>query len=243
MTIQEIFDSSVVSSLEIEILDAQFQQEQLTYEDKAYTKIIASLLEVRRRQLNSMFVMTDEYKALLTDFNDCLSKAVIQAAHQAEAIYQQDWSQAKGEVNIYAKCFLGYKHSSIHPVQTMRARKIWAILAGCIDYYDAMYVDGIVYGGVKACGRGNIFDEKQTNQILYACDTLDNWNEGLDRKQTKDMHLSRHFHHLFDHCLFSIFDLLWVRDFNFETYAEYHSSTLADDDPNDLDWSKTDYYD
>ncbi len=243
MTIQEIFDSSVVRSLEIEILDAQFQQERQTYEDKAYTKTIASLLAVRRRQLNSMFVMTGEYKTLLADFNGCLSKAVIQAAHEAEADYQQDWSHAKGKVNVYTKCFLSYKHSSIHPVQTVRAKKMWAILTGCIDAYDVMYTDGIVYGGVKACGRGSSFDETQTNQLLYGFDTPDNWNEGLDQEQTKDLHLSRHFHHLFDHCLFSIFDLLWVRDFNFETHAEYQSCTLSDDAPDDLDWSKNDYYD
>jgi hypothetical protein len=43
---------------------------------------------------------------------------------------------------------------------------------------------------------------------------------------------------------FSIFDLLWVRDFNIEVNAEVDSNTYNHKDyGDDLDWDKCDYYD
>jgi hypothetical protein len=44
----------------------------------------------------------------------------------------------------------------------------------------------------------------------------DNWNEGLDREWSKDMHLIQPFHNLYDHCYFSLYDLIYVREFNLE---------------------------
>ena len=41
----------------------------------------------------------------------------------------------------------------------------------------------------------------------------ENWNEGLDKEKTKDMKLCYAFHNINTHTAFSIFDLLWVRDF------------------------------
>lgn len=60
------------------------------------------------------------------------------------------------------------------------------------------------------------------HQVLYLDDNLDNWNEGLDRKLTEDMHLIFPFHNLYSHMEFSIFNLLWVRDFNIEVNALIH---------------------
>ena len=58
------------------------------------------------------------------------------------------------------------------------------------------------------------------------------------------MHLIFPFHNLYSHMEFSIFDLLWVRDFNIEVNAEVDSNTYNNDDyGDDLDWNKSDYYD
>lgn len=238
MNIQAIFDTPAIKALEIEILTVAHGKKKIDNESEL--EVVKSLLGIRRDLLNSMFVLDSESKQLLADFNEALSKAVINAALQAEFVYRHDWSAAKGEVKVYTKCFLGYQYSSIHPIQTIRAKKMWDILSGCIDNYDGIYRDGVVSGGVEACGRGEQFDEKQINQLLYLCDTVDNWNEGLDREKTKDMHLTKQFHNLFDHCLFSIYDLLWVRDFDFETHLEYDYSTYTPQEY-DLDWNACNY--
>ena len=98
----------------------------------------------------------------------------------------------------------------------------------------------------KISNRGN--DTTPTiaseNEMLYLDKKWDNWNEGLDSEMTKDMHLVYPFHNLFCHMNFSIFDLLWVRDFNLEICAEVDSNTYEDDDSgDDVDWDKCDYFD
>ena len=81
--------------------------------------------------------------------------------------------------------------------------------------------------------------------MLYLGDgEIDNFNEGLDREMTKDMHLIFPFHDLYEHMEFSIFDLLWVRDFNIELKVEVDYNTYPTEDYcDDLDWGKCDFYD
>lgn len=57
-------------------------------------------------------------------------------------------------------------------------------------------------------------------KMLYLSDTIDNWNDELDREMTKGMHIIHPVHNLISHLDFSIFDILWVRDFNMEICME-----------------------
>jgi hypothetical protein len=47
-----------------------------------------------------------------------------------------------------------------------------------------------------------------------------NWNEGLDRELTKDLHLTSAFHNLFEHMAFAITDFVYVREFETEINIE-----------------------
>lgn len=49
----------------------------------------------------------------------------------------------------------------------------------------------------------------------------DNWNEGLDREWSKDLQLIQPVHNLYDHCYFSLYDLIYVREFNLEVHVEF----------------------
>ena len=52
------------------------------------------------------------------------------------------------------------------------------------------------------------------------------------------------FHNLFSHLDFSIYDLLWVRDFNIEIHLAYDYNTYENKEyGDDLDWEKCDYWD
>ena len=50
----------------------------------------------------------------------------------------------------------------------------------------------------------------------------DNWNEGLDRELTKDLHLTSAFHNLYEHMEFAITDFIYVREFETEINIEIH---------------------
>lgn len=69
-----------------------------------------------------------------------------------------------GEIQGVGKCYLGYRYSELHPVQTTRAKKVWAILNGTIDDYVHCYEDGVLEGGymVHECLKPD-----SENQMLY----------------------------------------------------------------------------
>ena len=45
-------------------------------------------------------------------------------------------------VETIGKFFMSYKYPENHPIQTSRAKKIWAILNGSIDTFIPLYEDG-----------------------------------------------------------------------------------------------------
>ena len=240
MTVQEIFNTTAVRDVELEILNLQMANERKHY-DGPEGFAIEHLLGVRCHLLNSMFVLDETNKQLLTEFNEALRIQVLETRKRVVTLFNSvSESGLTGDFEVTGKCFLGYEYSKIHPVQTVRAKKMWAILNGSIDKYIPLYEDGVDLISVSSWDS----EIPTEHQVLYLDDNLDNWNEGLDRNLTEDMHLIFPFHNLYSHMEFSIFDLLWVRDFNIEVNAEVDSNTYNNDDyGDDLDWNKSDYYD
>ena len=242
MTVQEIFNSTAVRSVEEQILDLYHETERKHWCNDENKKAIKSLLEVRRRILNSMFVLDEQNKQLLAEFNEAMKQQLIEMRKRAIDLYYSISKLDKnGRIDVIGKCFMGYEYSKIHPVQSMRAKKMWAVLNGSLDDYIFLYCED----GVNSFYINN-YDPKteSENELLYLNEDLDNWNEGLDRDMTKDMHLTYAFHNLFSHLDFSIYDLLWVRDFNIEIHVEYDYHTYENEEyGDDLDWEKCDYLD
>lgn len=242
MTVQEIFNSTAVRSVEEQILDLYHETERKHWCNDENKKAIKSLLEVRRRILNSMFVLDEQNKQLLAEFNEAMKQQLIEMRKRAIDLYNSGYKpDMGGTVEVEGKCFMGYEYSKIHPVQSMRAKKMWAVLNGSLDDYIFLYCED----GVNSFYINN-YDPKieSENELLYLNEELDNWNEGLDSEMTKDMHLTYAFHNLFSHLDFSIFDLLWVRDFNIEIHVEYNYHTYENEEyGDDLDWEKCDYWD
>ena len=116
---------------------------------------------------------------------------------------------------------MGYGYSRIHPIQTVRAKKMWEVLSGALDNYDPLYEDGVMSNGWHYQGG-----EPETENMM-----LD-----FDCNQIGDMNIIHAVHNLYDHTAFSIFDLLWVRDFNMEIHVEVDYSTYKPDGNNDIDW-------
>ena len=242
--IQGIFNSSVIKNIEIEILSTQHEVEKRHFNYDAGEEVIKCLLGTRKSLLNKMFVMDEESKQLLSDFNEALKAQMIEMRKRALSIYASNVNSGLLLCfSLRGKCFLGFDYSKIHPVQTMRAKKMWAVLNGSLTDCMPLYMDGVDNFVLDyEAGREN--DIPSENQLLYLDEKIDNWNEELDQEMTKDMHLIHPFHNLYSHLDFSIFDLLWVRDFNIEISLESYYSTYPEDYPgDDLDWSNYDFYD
>lgn len=242
MTVQEIFNSTAVRSIEVQILNLYHETERNHWYGDENKKAIRNLLEVRKQILDSMFVMDAKNKQLLAEFNEAMKEQLIEMRKRAIDLYNMVYKpDVIGCIEVIGKCFMGYEYSKIHPVQSIRAKKMWAILNGSLDNYMLSYSDD---GVCRFDISSDDLEIKSENEFLYLNEDLYNWNEGLDRNLTADMHLTYAFHDLFSHLDFSIYDLLWVRDFNIEIHVEYDYHTYENAEyGDDLDWSKCDYYD
>ena len=242
--VQEIFNSTVIKDIEIEILSTQHEVDRRHFEYEAGEEVIKCLLGTRKHLLNKMFVMDEDSKKLLSNFNEALKAQLLEMRKRALSIYASNVNSGLlPSFSLRGRCFLGYDYSKIHPVQTMRARKMWAVLNGSLTDYMPLYMDGVNNFVLDyVAGRGNEIPSE--NQLLYLDEKVDNWNDELDQEMTKDMHLIHPFHNLYSHMDFSIFDLLWVRDFNIEISLESDYDTYPKDTKDDdLDWSNYDFYD
>ena len=242
--VQEIFNSTAIKDIEYEILLMQHEVEKRHFEYEAGEEVIKCLLGTRKSLLNKMFVMDEESKNLLSDFNEALKAQMIEMRKRALSIYASNVNSGLlSSFTLKGRCFMGYEYSKIHPVQTMRAKKMWAVLNGSLADYMPLYMDGVDNFELDYVeGSECVFPSE--NHMLYLDEKIDNWNDELDQEMTKDMHLIHPFHNLYSHLYFSIFDLLWVRDFNIELSLESDYSTYPEDDPgDDLDWKKYDFDD
>ena len=240
ITIEEIFNSTAVRSIEEQILNLYHEIEghRSTYEENK--KAIRSFLEVRKQILDNLFVMDEQNKQLLAEFNSAMKEQLIEMRKRAIDLYNKVYKpEMIGRIEVVGKCFMGYEYSKIHPVQSMRAKKMWAVLNGSLDDYIFLYHEDGVCRFEISSDDPKIESE---NEFLYLLKWPENWNEGLDRNLTSDMHLTYAFHDLFSHLDFSIYDLLWVRDFNIEIHVEHDYHTYKNDEyGDDLDWEKCDY--
>ena len=197
MTAQEIFRLPVIDFIEIKICDLYWQYEQHCYYNKADKEAI---------------------KQLLCDFNKALSEQLLQMRLAVISAYNAvKQTTADHDVTAIGKCFMAYQFSPLHPKQSKYDKEIWNILSGAYDDFVPFYQDGVISSGWQYSGG----EPESENNMLYLSEKTDNWNEGLSPELTSDMHLIYPFHNLYEHTCFSIFDLLWVRDFNVEISVEY----------------------
>ena len=220
MKVQDIFKTKAVKEIETEILDIYFDNEKHGMHNETEVYTIRRLLSIRKNILNDMFVLDDKYKQLLYDFNEALIGQLKEMRKRTLALYQATKDTCQyGSLEVDGKCLLN----------------------GCLDNFMPLYdIDGA--GSFTIRSWDTQIDTE--NEMLYGHDEWDNHNEGLDREMTKDMHLIYDFHNLFSHMEFSIFDLLWVRNFNIEIKVEcdYHTYNTKDY-CDDLNWGKCDFYD
>lgn len=91
--------------------------------------------------MNKMFVMTDEHKQLLAEFNDKLIDAMLEMRQRSIKMYDKVLKADLPIVEVTGRVFLEKKYPKIHPVQSVRAEQIWDVLTDR-DYHSPMYQYG-----------------------------------------------------------------------------------------------------
>lgn len=211
MTVQEIFDLPAIKEIERNILDLQSEVEAKRGFNETDASTIRRLLLIRKHLLDKEFLMDGNYKALLIEFNDSLWQQLIKMRNEGIKAYEAIVKAGvEGDAVVIGKCFLGYEYSTIHPIQTIRAKKMWYMLNESLDNYNPHYENGVIDGWGWQYPRDKRTDTE--NYLLYLNSIPDNWNDwfiGKGKEFTDDLMIIHPVHHLLEYTAFSVFDLLW----------------------------------
>lgn len=169
------------------------------------------LLDLRKRILNEQACTRKAQEELLPDiiaFNDALHDALKRMYDRAHELYRQ-MSAIQPDIMLTAKCYLAYDYPALHPYQKEDRQELFNAIS---DFgWNRLYADGVTFSLVLPRDIDMPFDTIRGMDC-----TPFNWNEGLDSELTKDLHINRAFHNLFDHTKFAITDFIFCRDFVFE---------------------------
>ena len=169
------------------------------------------LLDLRKSILNEQACTRKAQEELLPDiiaFNDALHDALKRMYDRAHELYRQ-MSAIQQDIMLTAKCYLAYVYPALHPYQNEDRQDLFDAI--CDFGWNRLYADGVTFSLVLPRDIDMPFD----TFIGMGCPPP-NWNEGLDRELTKDLHLIQQFHNLFDHTKFALTDFIFCRDFVFE---------------------------
>lgn len=166
------------------------------------------LLELRKNMLNDQALTRKNQEELLPHiiaFNDALHDALKHMYDRAHELYRK-MSTIQPSIELEAKCFLSNKYPSLHPFQKNNRQELWEAL--CDTELNPIYEYGVSRTLYLPQDLDVSFDEFIGMNL-----TPPNWNERLDQKLTKDLHLINAFHNLFDHTIFALTDIIIVREF------------------------------
>ena len=169
------------------------------------------LLDLRKRILNDQALTHESQEELLPDiiaFNDALHDALKRMYDRAHELYRQ-MSAIQPDIMLTAKCYLAYDYPALHPYQKEDRQELFNAIS---DFgWNQLYADGVTFALELPRHIDMPFDTIRGMDC-----TPFNWNEGLDPELTKDLHINRAFHNLFDHTKFALTDFIFCRDFDFE---------------------------
>lgn len=226
MNIHKVFEDPCVVMLEKDIARRAESSCCLRGEEG----VLKHLLWQRSYVLRQLNEYDDEMKQLLIGFNDSLRKACTELYNRTMAVYNEYMGRNDylGDCEVEGKIFLDFGYTPNHPIQTKTAELVWEALTqeGINSYSDG-------------CAWPLRFSKEYPPE-KWGYDTLeewlgmedenDNWNEGLDREWSNDMHLIYPFHNLYDNCFFSLYDLVYVREFNMEIHVSFDGNVKCGDD-------------
>lgn len=169
------------------------------------------LLDLRKRILNEQACTRRAQEELLPNiiaFNDALHDALKRMYDRAHELYRQ-MSAIQPDIMLTAKCYLAYDYPALHPYQKEDRQELFNAIS---DFgWNSLYADGVTFALELPRDIDMPFDTIRGMDC-----TPFNWNEGLDPELTKDLHINRAFHNLFDHTKFALTDFIFCRDFVFE---------------------------
>ena len=218
MEIQEILNEPAIMAIENEMISLECEIVNSDCVMSGSLETMRMLIRLRQRVLNGLFSMNDSYGELLYSFNESLKQKLIRMRKDTISVAQRFVGDGlEGDVQTYGKCCLGNCYPRLHPVQTIRAFEIWNILNKPYGNYIRQYDNGISPVVYMCDGNSEPVGEYE---MLYMSNLQDDVNEEPCESPLREMDLIYPVYSLASHTGFSLFDVLWVRDFDVEIIVE-----------------------
>ena len=210
--IQDKISKRIIELLEEEIIDLANQYEHAPLEEyDQYERVIIELLRVRHYMMLKTNKIDNNGIMMVIEFNNNLRQALTELYYEAQSIYNSLKENFSGRViNIEPKLWIADEYPTTREDQSDRAKRIWEILLN--PDLNEMYHNG--------CDNGSFDPTESLNHYLYLDEKLDNWCYDIaglfDVDMPKDLMMVYAGHNLGSHTLFSIFELMHVRNFRKE---------------------------
>ncbi|NPD82344.1 hypothetical protein HPS57_10230 [Prevotella sp. PINT] len=173
------------------------------HRDNIYTE----LLRERKRILDKAFLSTDENHKLLEEFVEKSKAAMFDMRERLRITHELIGSHTEiGEdIAIDAYVYPRFDFSISHPEADEE------YLDNLHDMFDDQSFGGLEYN-LDMPPRYEYHECMDDDEFLYS--SLSSWDERMDREWCKDIKLPRYFHHMYDHTLWSLFDILHIKEYD-----------------------------
>lgn len=190
----------------------------------------AECIETLRRErwilMRRNFKWTDENVARLEAMNEQLKAALLDMRKKTIEVYESlsNWRTpdkilgVRGTLWVESMVFEGWENDK------EMQDSLWDIMTypPYCGFYQYSGVDN-PYSLDYNAPQSHTNDYGTENDMLYLSDTPDNWNELMNRERTSHLYLVHGIHNLYDHCRWSLQDLLGIRSYKIKIEIEqYH---------------------
>lgn len=184
------------------------------------TKILIAqleyLMEQRKKRINSFFWKHEEtFLPDIVEFNEALTNALQETWNKVANLHLE-----LGYEDIEGTLWFGPEFPKNHPLADCPSiggkycyQALWEALTDPDAHHEYKY-------GIETSVTPMRLVQDSFEEFIGLSKTTPNWNEGLDRELTKDLHLILPFHTLYEHTSFAITDIIYAREFSIEVEVD-----------------------
>lgn len=201
----------------------KYAREDLEY----YTaECINDLKWQRWRLLRDSFEWTDENVARLEAANEQLKEALLDMRRQTIEVYEavRKWITTDQKLYVYGSLWV--KEMAFENWQHDEDMQYDMLDIMTSSPYSGFYsVDGVsmtyhfYHDEIQSDSPDDAY--KSENYLLYLENKLDNWNELMPIEKTAHLHLVYAIHNLYEHCNWSLQDILAIKSYQTKIEIEY----------------------
>ena len=163
--------------------------------------------------LNENFITDDENHHLISELNDVIKTKQKEICNQKERLLETAVKSGLcGIVQAFDSWFFDKHYPKAHPIQTVRAKKMWAVLSNP-NNFDGNFNDGI------DVGWSNIITYFPDSSPTESDGGMMRWRDVDHYSKICGMEVCPILYDLYKRSYYSIYDMLWVRSFDVQIHV------------------------